>query len=150
MEGGRRLLYVRPLPSSNSQVIPAAQSDGTRPQLTGRPVGHSQGRPASQWLDPIRVGRPVKVHCRQRWKVALAPSGSGGAVKEGESKSARVRAMGECQVVLLDGIRRGYGEVEPILIAKVTECICLQKRVSLVYYWVLILIINTCAPNHII
>ena len=39
---------------------------------------------------------------------------------------------------------------EPILIAKVTECICFQERVSLVHYWVLILIINTCAPNHIV
>ena len=37
---------------------------------------------------------------------------------------------------------------EPILIAEVTKCICFQERVSLVYYWVLILIINTCAPNH--
>ena len=39
---------------------------------------------------------------------------------------------------------------EPILISKVTECICFQEIVSLVYYWVLILIINTCAPNYIV
>ena len=44
----------------------------------------------------------------------------------------------------------GSGMSEPILIAKVTECICFQEIVSLVYYWVLILIINMCVPNHIV
>ena len=36
-------------------------------------------------------------------------------------------------------LKSGSGTVEPILIAKVTECFCFQERVSLVYYWALIL-----------
>ena len=39
---------------------------------------------------------------------------------------------------------------EPILIAKVTECIFYQERVILVYYWVMIPIINMCTPNYIV
>ena len=100
-----------PDPPPNSQVLPAAQSDGASPKAPGRPVGQTQGRPDRHWLDPVRDGQPVKVHFFQRWWVTLTPSGSGGAVKEGESSRARARLVGEGQVVSLEKIGRGYRDM---------------------------------------
>ena len=108
--GGRQLLP----PPSNFPVLPAAQSDGASPKAPGRLVGQTWGRPDRHWLDPVRDGQPVKVHCCQRWWVTLTPSGSGGAVKEGESMSVRERLVGEGQGVSLEKIRRGYGDMNRI------------------------------------
>ena len=40
-------------------------SQGERPQATGNPVRQSRGQPAMRWLEPVRDGRSVKVHCRR-------------------------------------------------------------------------------------
>ena len=63
------------------------------------------------WLDTVRDGRPVKFHCCEWWWVTLTPSGAGGAVKEGESMSARARVVGEDRGISLEKIRRGYGDM---------------------------------------
>ena len=37
----------------------------------------------------------MKVHCSKQWQATLEPIIAGGASKEGESGSARTRAVGE-------------------------------------------------------
>ena len=37
----------------------------------------------------------MKVHCHGLWREISTPGGAGGASKEGESSSARARAVGE-------------------------------------------------------
>ena len=100
-----------PLASPNFQVLPEAQSDGAIPQAPGHPVGQTWGKPARHWLGPVRDGRPVKVHCCRQWWVTLNPRGAGGAVKEGERMRAQVRLVREGRGILLEKIRRGYGEM---------------------------------------
>ena len=87
------------------------QSDRAIPQAPGRPVGQSRGRKSRHWLETVGYGRPVKVHCFQQWWVTLTPSGAGGEVQEGDSMSARERAVGEGRDVLLEKTRRGNGDM---------------------------------------
>ena len=52
----------------------------------------------------------MKVHCQRWWQETSKPSGAGGAANEGESGSARKRAVGKGPDNLLEE-RRGYGDV---------------------------------------
>ena len=54
--------------------------------------------------------RSVKVHCRRWWHVTLELSGSRGVEKEGESRIAQTREVGEVVVNLLEE-RKGYVDV---------------------------------------
>ena len=108
--GGICLLPGRPLILPQLLSTTSGTVGGAIPQAPGRPVRQSQGRPAMHWLEPVGGGSSVKVHCRRRWQATFEPIGDGGAAKEGESGSARTRAVGEGLGDLLEG-RRGYGDV---------------------------------------
>ena len=75
-----------------------------------------------------------EINLKPALKIAGTPTSKGAHTKQRVSTSKGVQEQ----------------PIELILIAKVTKCIFFQERVSLVYYWVLILIINMCAPNHIV
>ena len=59
------------------------------------PVGQSRVQPDRHWLEPVRGGRSVKVHCCQRCWSTSVPIRVGGLAKEGEIGSARTREVGE-------------------------------------------------------
>ena len=59
-------------------------------------------------MDHVGVGRPVKVHCLQRWQSVSTLNETGGGAELGEIESARARAVGEGQDVLLEDIRKEY------------------------------------------
>ena len=80
-------------------------------KLTDRAFSCLSTKPAMHWLDPVGDGHPVKVNCCQQWWVTLNLSGAVGVVKEGERMRAQARLVGEGQGILLEKIRRGYGEI---------------------------------------
>ena len=83
--GGLRLLPRSPplLPQHPSNT--RGTFVGAITQASGRPVGKIRGRPARQWMEPVGGRMSVKVHCLQRWRATLEPSGAGGRQRKGRA-----------------------------------------------------------------